>query len=98
MGEHASYRYSVTIASDDLAVVNCLRALAQFSQKDGNNRVPWGGPKTIDWQRDEKRVTFCFNDPKFRHDLLSEAARLLPAGSWQVVVMRDDDPALPRSR
>lgn len=39
---HADYKFSITIKSDDLAVVNCLRSLSQFSQQSGNNRIPWG--------------------------------------------------------
>ena len=47
MGQHSRYCFSVTIHSDDLAVVNCLRALSQFGQATGNNRIPWGGTKTM---------------------------------------------------
>lgn len=48
---HSSYKFSVTIRSDDLATVNCLRALSQYSQRTGNNRIPWGGTKDDDWRR-----------------------------------------------
>jgi hypothetical protein len=45
MGEHQKYKYSITILTGDLAVVNCLRALSQYSQKTGNNRITWGNTK-----------------------------------------------------
>ena len=45
---HAAYKYSITVTSDDLAVVNCLRSLSQYSQQSGNNRIPWGGTKDQD--------------------------------------------------
>lgn len=41
--EHSDYRFSVTTHTDDLAVVGCLRALADFSQKIGNKRMPGEG-------------------------------------------------------
>jgi hypothetical protein len=40
---HADYRFSITVHTDDRAVVNCLRALSQISQQQGNVRIPWGG-------------------------------------------------------
>jgi len=43
MSQHAEFRYSVRIKTDDLAVLHCLRALSQFAQKTGNKRIPWGG-------------------------------------------------------
>ena len=49
---HAMYKHSVTIHTDDLAVVNCLRALSELSQRTGNNRISWGGTKDRDWKRD----------------------------------------------
>ena len=93
---HSTYHYSITIESDDLAVVNCLRSLSQFSQKDGNNRIPWGGTKDHDWKRDGHRVTFRFTLPQFREGFLEEARRLLPAGLWNIVGQSDDDPARPQ--
>ncbi len=47
MGDHAKHRFSITVHSDDLAVVYCLRALAKFSQKTGNNQIPWAAPPTM---------------------------------------------------
>src|SRR6056297_3389337 len=98
MTDHRLHHYSVTIQSDDLAVVGCLRSLAQFSQKTGNNRIPWGGTKDADWRRDGKTVTFRFTSAAYREGFLAEAARLLPSGLWSVVSSTDDDPAKPQSR
>lgn len=75
---HSAYRFSVTVRSDDLAVVNCLRALSQYSQTTGNNRIPWGGTKDDDWKRDKYSVTFRFSKPEYRTGFLAEAKRLLP--------------------
>ena len=93
---HSTYRFSVAVRSDDLAVVNCLRSLAQFSQKTGNNRLPWGGTKDDDWKRDGNTVTFRFTSPSYRNGFLAEARRLLPVDLWHVAGERDDDPARPQ--
>lgn len=95
MGDHSKYKYSVTIQTDDLAIVNCLRALSQYSQKRGNNRIPWGNTKDSDWQRDNHRVTFRFTSPEYREGFLSEVKRLLPQDLWFEYERRDDDPARP---
>jgi hypothetical protein len=97
MGEHANYRFSITIASDDLAVVNCLRSLSQFSQKTGNNRICWGGTKDVDWQRAGNRVTFRFTTPEYRDGFLGEVRRLLPSSLWREVDRSDTDPARPQT-
>ena len=94
---HAAYKFSITIKSDDLAVVNCLRSLSQFSQQSGNNRIPWGGTKDLDWKRDDHMVTFHFTTPQYRLGFVAEARRLLPEKLWSVVRESDRDPARPQS-
>ena len=89
------YKYSVTIHTDDRAVVNCLRALSQFSQKTGNNRIPCGGTKDADWGRDNNCVTFRFSMPKYRDGFIAEIKRLLPDDLWEEVSRSDNDPAKP---
>lgn len=94
---HSSYRFSITIHSKDLAIVNCLRALSQFSQKKGNNRIPWGGTKDEDWKRDGFCVTFRFSNLHYRNDFLAEVKRLLPDHLWSIKGQSDNDPAKPQS-
>ena len=93
---HTTYKYSVTVHSEDLAVVNCLRALSQFSQKKGNNRIPWGGTKDEDWKRDGSRITFRFTTTEYRAGFLATAKRLLPQQLWSFVQQSDNDPAKPQ--
>ena len=95
MGEHYKYKYSITIQTDDLAVVNCLRALSQYSQKSGNNRITWGNTKDSDWIAAKNRVTFRFTSPEYREGFLSEIKRLLPEGLWKEFGRSDNDPARP---
>ena len=93
---HATYKFSITVKTDDLAVVNCLRSLSEYSQKTGINRIPWGGTKDKDWKRDGHNVTFRFTTPEYRSGFVAEVRRLLPASLWSVVRQSDSDPASPQ--
>lgn len=95
MTTHADHKFSVSIRTDDLAVVNCLRALAKFSQKHGNNNIPWGGTKDDDWKRARGNVTFRFSAPQYRDGFMAEVERLLPQALWKVTDKSDADPATP---
>lgn len=92
MIEREHYKFSVTIHTDDLAVVNCLRALSKYSQKTDNNRIPWGGTKDRDWKRDGHTVTFRFSRPLYREGFMEEINRLLPKGLWEEINRSDNDP------
>lgn len=92
---HSRFKFSVTVRSDDLAVVYCLRAVADFSQKTENKRISWGGTKDEDWKRDDSCVTFRFT-PDYRTGFLVEAKRLLPNALWSVLRHSDNDPAKPQ--
>jgi len=98
MGEHYKYKYSITIHTDDLAVVNCLRALSAYSQKTGNNRITWGNTKDSDWKRDNHRVTFRFTFSEYREGFMSEVIRLLPKELWQEYARSNNDPAKPATK
>jgi hypothetical protein len=78
-----------------LAVVNCLRALSQYSQKSGNNRITWGNTKDSDWIAANHRVTFRFTSPEYREGYVSEIWRLLPSDLWKEFGRNDNDPAKP---
>jgi hypothetical protein len=71
------YPFNITVHSDDLAVIYCLRALSDLSQKTGNTRKAWGGTKRKDWERSGHRVTFHFSDPTYRTEFVNDAKRLL---------------------
>src|SRR5436190_23422722 len=97
MIQHQLYRFSATIHSDDLALVYALRGLSQHAQRTGNPRIPWGGTKRSDWERDGHRVTFHFSQSSYRSEFLDDARRLLPNDRFTIVRERDDDPATPQS-
>ena len=87
---------SITIKTNDLAVLHCLRALSQYAQRTGNSRIPWGGTKKEDWERDNHCVTFHFSKPEYRSAFIHEAARLLPGELWGIIGTDDADPATPQ--
>jgi hypothetical protein len=97
MNQHREYHYSVTIKTDDEAVLHCLRALSQYAQFTGNKRIPWGGTKKEDWVQYGHRVTFHFSKPEYRTKFMSEVSRLLPRSLWEKIDEKDNDPAVPQS-
>ncbi len=93
MDTHRLFRFSLTCRTEDLAVVYCLRAIAEYSQKEINPRIAWGGTKDADWRRDQQCITFHFSSPENRERFVQTAQRTLARGSWNEVVRSDDDPA-----
>lgn len=96
MTTHADHKYSITIHTDDFPLLGCLRALAKYSQRTGNNQIPWGGTKDKDWEQDQNRLTFHFSSPEYRDIFVSEATRLFPTELWKEVGRSDNDPAMPQ--
>ncbi len=96
MTQHSDHRFSITMQSDDLAVVGCMRALAKFSQATGNNNIPWGGTKDADWRKSDGNVTFRLSTPGYHDRFRSECDRLL-RGDWAEARRSDADPAQPQS-
>lgn len=95
MGQHADYKYSVTIQSDDTPLVAALRGLAWYSQRTGNKQIAWGGTKARDWEKSGHRVTFHFSSEIYRTEFLENAARLFPSG-WREINQSNSDPAIPQ--
>ena len=95
MTTHSDHKFSITMFSNDLAVVNCLRSLSKFSQKTGNNNIPWGGTKDKDWERDGHKVTFHFSSREYREYFVSVVERLLPRPLWEEINRSDNNPAVP---
>ena len=95
MIDRQKYKYSITIHTDDLAVVYCLRSLANYSQLKFNRTIAWANTKDEDWQRANHYVTFRFTSPEFRKGFLSETKRLLPDSLWRESSQSDNDPARP---
>lgn len=93
MSQHDNFHYSVSIKTNDEAVLNCLRALSQFAQSTGNSRITWGGTKKKDWESNGNVVTFRFSCPDYRVAFLNEASRVFKEGLWEKDGQSDNDPA-----
>ena len=94
MTTHSNHHYSVTVQTNDLPILHCLRSLADYGQETGNKRIVWGGTKKMDWEMNQHCVTFHFSEPKYRSKFLNEASRLLPEHLWEKINERNDDPAV----
>lgn len=92
------YHYSITIKTEDLSILYCLRALSMYAQRTGNNKIPWGGTGDKNWKDNQHQVTFHFSNIDYRNLFIFEASRLLSKGLWEIICTRDDDPAKPPSR
>jgi len=97
MSTHNEHRFSITVHTEDLAILYCLRAIADYSQETGNTRITWGGTKKNDWERQNRSVTFRFSKPSYRTKFTQEAGRVLPADSWRKMTESNNDPAVPQS-
>jgi hypothetical protein len=94
---HKDYHYSVTVQTDDLALLGCLRAISQHAQATGNARIPWGGTKCEDWEQANHHATFHFSSAHYREEFLRHARRLLPSDLWHATAQKNDDPARPQT-
>jgi hypothetical protein len=92
---YKEFKHSVTIQSDDLHLVSCLRGLAWHCQETVSRQVAWGGTKKPDWQNNSHQITFHFNRVWYRENFLKHAERLFPSG-WQKVSESNNDPATPQ--
>lgn len=97
MNDHCRYKFSVTIHTDFLGLVSCMRGLAQHCQVDGIKAISWGGTKESDWLAANHQVTFRFSNPGYRADFLREAGRLFSVLFWKFVRVNDNDPARPQA-
>lgn len=96
--DHEKFHFSVTVQTDDRAVLFCLRALCQFTEKHAKPQIGWGGTETKDWIAAGNQVTFRFTTSACRDLFVKESDRLLKR-QWRIVTISDTDPARPqRSR
>jgi hypothetical protein len=92
---HSDHHFSITLKCDDLAVVGCLRAIAQHCQKTGNARIVWGHTKEADWRLAGKRVSFYFSQEIYREAFKEVAHEVLRDGMFTAESERNDKPATP---
>lgn len=95
MTQYEEYHFSVTLHTDDVWVLACLRGLSFHAQATGNRSIPWGGTKEKMWNSNSHQATFRFTSEVYRSNFIAEAKRLL-SGRWTQVNVNDFDPARPR--
>jgi hypothetical protein len=89
MTEHADHQFSATLSSRDLALVGCLRALANFSQRNLSRE----GAEERDWRAAGQKVTFGFSTALDRDLFKNEVRRLLPENLVRFDGQSDNSPA-----
>ena len=89
--EPSQFRYSITVETQDDAVLFCLRALWQYAERHPSPRESLDLTSASEWQAEDGKITFRFSTPRNRSDFLGEATRLL-AGKWTRLGTSDDDP------
>ena len=92
MTENADHRFSATLSSRDLALIGCLRALADFSQRN----ISRESTEEQDWRAAGQKVTFEFSRALDRDLFKNEVRRLLPANLVRFDAETDNDPARPQ--
>jgi hypothetical protein len=86
----SQYRYSITVETQDDAVLFCLRALWQYAERHPLAPTTQTMATTGEWRLGEGQITFRFSNPYNRGDFLGEATRLL-AGKWTRIAESDND-------
>jgi hypothetical protein len=89
--ETSQFRYSITVETQDDAVLFCLRALWQYAEREPHPSPVLGLTSMGEWRTSDGQITFRFSNPYNRADFLGEATRLL-AGKWTRLGTSDDDP------
>jgi len=90
MTKHADHQFSATLSTRDLPLVECLRALAEFTEQMGNGKLPFSEEK--DWRAAGQKVTFRFSRALDRDLFKNEVRRLLPANLVRFDGEGDNDP------
>lgn len=93
MVEHKDYIFSVTIHSEDLALVSAMRGLAWYCQFDGNKQISWGNIKEKDWMKAGKQATFHFTRQNYRDNFILRANELFRDGLWKITEQSNNNPA-----
>jgi hypothetical protein len=97
MTEHADHRFSATLSSPDLALIGCLRALAEFSEETGNDTGLCEDTMEKDWRAAGQKVTFRFSRALYRDLFKNEVRRLLPANLVRFDAESDNDRPRPHT-
>jgi hypothetical protein len=93
--DYPKFKFSVTCHSTDLAVVHCLRALAQWAEQHPYPQIGWGGSGEKEWQGSSGTFVLRFTDEQYRRTFIDKGTELLPQ-RWKVISTDDANPAIRR--
>ena len=92
MTKHADHKFSATLSTLDLALIGCLRALAEFSQHNTASRE---SSDEKNWRAAGQKVTFRFSTALNCDLFKNDVRRLLPAHLVRFHPADDNDPGRP---
>ncbi len=92
---HAKYKFSATVQTDDFAVLHCLRSLCQMWAGGPTPQTGWGGTDEASWRGGNNKAVLRFTSAERRASFERDATRLL-AAHWVLVTRNNNDPAQPR--
>lgn len=92
---HADYHFSIKCFTNHLAVLHCLRGLAQYAEKSQLKGIAWGGTDEEYWQSNDHCVVFHFSQARYRQEFKEAAAQFLIKDCWTPRGCNDADPASP---
>jgi hypothetical protein len=94
-GNHAKYKFSTTVQTEDFAVLHCLRSLCQMWAGGPTPQTGWGGTDEASWRSKNNKAVLRFTSVEGRASIEKDAKRLL-SEHWVLVSRSDNDPAQPR--
>lgn len=97
MAHHAAeeFRFSLTVRTDDLALLQCLRALCHYCEASSHKAAGTAGASQSAWDDNGHRALFRFSTHGCRTMFLEQIERLLPREMWKVVAQNDHEPPPP---
>ena len=95
MSQHIHFKFSITVHSDDLALIASMRGLAWFCQDEMNRQISVDGAKQEDWSRDNHEVKFYFTSKDNRQNFINVAINLFRQ-AWKIKNLSDDNPPTPQ--
>lgn len=69
---HEKYHYSATCKTDDPAVLHCLRALCQYSEKGEYPQIGWGGQSVVCGKQAMDCLPFVLHRHLFAKSILTK--------------------------
>lgn len=85
MAKREDYIHTITVKTEDITILYCLRSIAHLSQETGNTQIPWAGTTRKIWIEQGNKVVFRFTDEKYKNKFINEAKRILPQNSFEIV-------------